>query len=96
VGSQAGYVYQGPDGLAAFAGSYYSEELDSTYQVTLDGGNLILRRGSQRQRFPLRAGPKDEFRVPGSVIRFQRGPNGAVVGLVVDADRTRGLLFEKR
>jgi hypothetical protein len=30
------------------------------------------------------------------VIRFRRGADGAVVGLVVDADRIRGLKFERR
>jgi hypothetical protein len=39
---------------------------------------------------------KDEFDLPGSIIRFRRGPDGAVTALVVDADRTRGLVFEKR
>jgi CubicO group peptidase (beta-lactamase class C family) len=93
--SGLGYLYEGGE-LAAFAGSYYSEELESVYQVSVDGAALKLRRGSRRQVFTLQPGPKDEFRIPGSVIRFRRGSDGAVIGLVVDADRTRGLLFDKR
>jgi CubicO group peptidase (beta-lactamase class C family) len=89
------YLYEGGE-LAAFAGSFYSDELDSTYQVSVDGAGLTLRRGNRRQIFTLQPGPKDEFRLPGSVIRFRRGADGAVVGLVVDADRIRGLTFERR
>jgi CubicO group peptidase (beta-lactamase class C family) len=85
-----------PGDLAAFAGEYYSGELESSDRVAEDRGNLRLRRGVQRAVFTLQPGPKDEFRLPGSVIRFRRGPDGAVSGLVVDADRTRGLAFEKR
>jgi CubicO group peptidase (beta-lactamase class C family) len=95
VPSGLGYLYEGGE-LAAFAGSYYSEELESVYQVSVDGTALKLRRGSPRQVFTLQPGPKDEFRIPGSVIRFRRGPDGTVIGLVVDADRIRGLTFEKR
>ena len=95
VGSVLGYLYEGSE-LSAFTGSYYSDELESLYQVSLDGSALKLRRGSRRQVFTLQPGPKDEFRIPGSVIRFRRGPDGAIAGLVVDADRTRGLAFVRR
>ena len=90
-----GYLYEGRE-AEAFVGSYYSDELESTYRVAIDGGQLKLRRGVQRQVFTLQAGPKDEFRIPGSVIRFRRSPDGTVTGLVVDANRTRGLVFERR
>ena len=89
------YAYS-PGELQAFAGEYYSEELESVYRFSVDGTNLKVRRGVRRQEFTLQAGPNDEFRIPGSVIRFRRGPDGVVTGLVVDADRTRGLTFEKR
>ena len=95
VGPGLGYLYEG-DGLKAFAGDYYSEELESVYRVSVDGAILKLRRGAQRQAFTLVPRRKDEFDLPGSIIRFRRGPTGAVTGLVVDADRTRGLVFEKR
>jgi CubicO group peptidase (beta-lactamase class C family) len=85
----------GPAELQAFAGEYYSEELESLYRISVDGTNLKLRRGFRRQLFTLLPGRKDEFDLPGSIIRFRRAPDGVVTGLVVDADRTRGLLFEK-
>lgn len=95
VGPGLGYLYEG-DELKAFAGDYFSEELESVYRVSVDGTNLKLRRGVRRQVFTLVSRRKDEFDLPGSIIRFRRGPDGAVTGLVVDADRTRGLAFEKR
>jgi len=84
-----------PAELQSFAGEYFSDELESLYRITVDGTNLKLRRGVRRQLFTLVAGRKDEFDLPGSVIRFTRGPEGAVTGLVVDADRIRGLLFDR-
>jgi CubicO group peptidase (beta-lactamase class C family) len=90
-----GYLYEG-DELKAFAGEYYSDELESTYRVTADSGQLKLRRGAQRHAFTLVPRRKDEFDLPGSIIRFRRGPDDAVIGLVVDADRTRGLAFDRR
>jgi hypothetical protein len=95
VGPGLGYLYEG-DESKAFAGDYYSEELESVYRVSVDGAILKLRRGAQRQAFTLVPRRKDEFDLPGSIIRFRRGPDGAVSALVVDADRTRGLVFEKR
>jgi hypothetical protein len=84
-----------PGDLAAFAGRYDSGELE-TYRLSLDGERLTLRRGVQRQLLTLQAGPKDEFSVPDSTLRFRRDTNGAVTGLVVDAGRTRGVVFEKK
>ena len=95
VPSGLAYLYEG-DELKAFPGEYYSDELESTYRVALHGGQLKLRRGAQRQALTLVPRRKDEFDLPGSVIRFRRGPDGSVIGLVVDADRTRGLAFERR
>ena len=86
----------GPGELQAFAGEYYSEELESIYRVSVDSASLRLRRGVQRRTFTLVPQRRDEFDLPGSVIRFRRGPDGSVIGLVVDSDRTRGLAFQKR
>jgi len=86
----------GPFELQAFAGDYYSDELESTYRVRVDGSGLRLRRGERRQDFALLPGTTDVFSIPGSTIRFRRGPDGTVAGLVVDAGRTRGLVFDKR
>lgn len=79
---------------AGFAGAYYSDELESTYRVTVeDGGSLWLTRGVQRTRIPLQAGARDEFRAAGSILRFERDGSGRVIGLAVDAGRIRGVKF---
>jgi hypothetical protein len=95
VGVIGGYLYEGNE-LAAFAGDYYSEELESTYRFVVDGDKLKLRRGVRPQWLALSNLQPGQFLVQGSTIRFRRGPDGVVTGLVVDADRTRGLVFEKR
>ena len=89
------YVYE-RDELAAFAGDYYSDELESTYRVTIDAGQVRLRRGVRREVLALRAGPKDEFRIPGCTLRFVRSADGSIAGLTVDAPPIRGIGFAKR
>ena len=79
---------------AAFAGAYYSDELETTYRVTVEGAeSLWLRRGVQAKRLPLEAGARDEFRGAGSTLRFERDANGGVTGLTVEAGRIRGVKF---
>jgi hypothetical protein len=95
VSSVLGYVYQGHE-MAAFAGEYYSEELESTYRFIVDGDRLKLRRGVRSQWLTLLNGQPDQFLVQESWIRFRRGADGAVTGFVVDAGRTRGLVFVRR
>lgn len=90
-----GHTYT-PGELAAFAGRYDSDELETTYRLSLSGESLTLRRGVQRQVLTLQAGPKDEFSVSGSTLRFRRDTSGAVTGLIVDAGRTRGVVFVKQ
>jgi len=84
-----------PEDLAAFAGEYYSDELDSSYRVLVDGSRLTLRRGTARGVFALEPQRHDEFTAAGSVVRFTRGADGSVAGLVVDADPIRGLAFSR-
>jgi CubicO group peptidase (beta-lactamase class C family) len=95
VGPGVAHLYEANE-LAAFAGQFYSDELESAYRVAIDGGQLALRRGVAREVFVLQPGPTDEFRIPGSTIRFRRGADGAVTGLFLDADPIRGIEFAKR
>ncbi|MCX6538222.1 MAG: serine hydrolase [Acidobacteria bacterium] len=82
---------------AGFAGAYYSDELETMYRVSVEGGEFLwLTRGVQRTRVPLQAGARDEFRGAGSTLRFERDAGGRVAGLTVDAGRIRGVLFAKQ
>jgi len=85
-----------PDELAAFAGTYESTELETTYRVTRDGDALRLTRGVQRAQLALRPSePRDEFSVSGATLRFSRDAGGRVSGITVDAGRIRGVVFTR-
>jgi hypothetical protein len=85
--------------LADFTGTYVSEELDTDYEVVLEGDTLVAhhRRHGSIHLFPAWG---DDFR--GSVwfigsLEFQRGADGAVTGFLVNGgERVRNLWFVKR
>lgn len=83
--------------LADYAGNYYSEEIDSTYKVTVIDGKLILARKKFRNSTldPLF---KDAF-ATGSIlgtIRFTRDRQNRVNGFTVFAGRVRHFAFVKQ
>lgn len=80
--------------LSRYAGIYDSDEIDATYTVALEGGELVLHR---RRAEPATLVPTyaDAFAADGLLFTFQRR-GGSVVGMTVDAGRTRGLEFARR
>ncbi len=86
--------------LVEYAGSYYSKELDTTYEILLENDKLLVRRhNSPDQVLELRA--EDAFRVPGAFGgtaegEFQRGPGGRLTGFVLNVGRAQGIKFERR
>jgi CubicO group peptidase (beta-lactamase class C family) len=82
-----------PDELAAYAGRYFSEELQATYTLAVQDGALALhRRGVDPT--PLRPLVRDEFSA-GPTLRFVRDGSGAVTGFMLDAGRVRNLRFAR-
>jgi CubicO group peptidase (beta-lactamase class C family) len=80
--------------LAAYAGSYYSAELDVTYRLYADGDELWL---SLRNTPPRRFRKLDDgLRAGGWALRFERAPGGAIEGFTVDAGRVTDIRFERR
>jgi CubicO group peptidase (beta-lactamase class C family) len=80
--------------LAAYAGSYFSDELQATYTFVVEGDALVLhRRGAEPQR--LQPSIRDEFTGGGLVFRFQRDGAGRSAGLLIDAGRIRDLGFAR-
>jgi hypothetical protein len=80
--------------LAAYAGSYYSDELQSTFSIVFSEGALELhRRGAAPQ--PLRPLARDEFAVGPMTLRFARGADGAPASYLLDMGRIRNLHFER-
>jgi hypothetical protein len=85
------------DELAAFAGRYFSEEIETFYTVTASDSGLVLY---QRRLGELKLTPtkKDHFGAsfPIAELAFTRDTAGVIVGLTVSNARTRGVRFEKQ
>jgi CubicO group peptidase (beta-lactamase class C family) len=83
--------------LRAYTGRYYSEEIDSAYDVELRDQSL----GIVRPRYPFTKlvptpGDRDSFTMsvfsvalPQTTVRFGRDPHGQVAGFLMDADDGR-------
>lgn len=89
-------VTPSPEQLAEYAGSYYSEELGTSYEIVVQDGQLFARH-RRYDDVALTPGPQDEF--SGELwflraIRFTRGADDRVTGLLVTNGRVRNLRFE--
>jgi len=77
-------------------GDYYSSELDVTYHVALRHDDLVLSARHRPAEPLVPAGP-DGFRAGDLTLHFERSnPEGAVAAFVLDAERVRGIRFERR
>ena len=82
--------------LAAFAGTFYSEELDMTFKLTVEDGRLVLRTRRQHEPVPLEPVFADAFRFPGGgpLLRFTRSGKD-VTGFSTGNARARNLGFTR-
>jgi len=80
--------------LAAYAGDYYSEELDVTYRLRVDGDTLRLSLGNWLDA-PLVPSDEDVFRARVLTFRFLRDSAKGASGFLLDAGRVRNLRFER-
>lgn len=80
--------------LAAFAGRYFSEELETFYNVDLLDGSLVVTQ-RRLDDATLTAGAEDEFSGGGLSLSFERDRNGVVIGFYVANGRTRDVRFER-
>jgi CubicO group peptidase (beta-lactamase class C family) len=81
--------------LASYAGTYVSDELDSTFTIALSDARLTLRRDTDAAAIPLGALDASSFRARSFTIRFEK-ENERVSALTVDAGRVRGIRFMKK
>lgn len=81
--------------LADFGGTYYSQEIDTTYTLYVEDGLLKLRHRPAVRTTLVPVYP-EAFQARGNILRFTRDPAGAVDGFLVFADRVRRLRFVKR
>lgn len=80
--------------LAAFAGTYHSADAETTYRISVEDGALVVwqRPGVTRTLEPIY---RDAFRMGGSIVRFRRGPSGAVDALSLSLGRVYDMRFAR-
>lgn len=82
--------------MADYVGTYVSTELDTTFQVTVKDGKLLIAAGYAPPREPKRFAP-DQFFFDGvNRVTFKRDGRGKVTGLQFNAERIRSLDAPKR
>ncbi len=93
--------------LQAYTGDYWSEELGVAYRLGVADGKLKVLKVMDAAGFPrlngsrqdgLRATGMDEFEAVGTpaTIHFKRDDRGGVKRFILDAGRTRGMIFVRR
>jgi len=82
--------------LLEFTGAYYSDEIDATYKISLQGDKLVLQRKNVDGETPLLAQFADAFSAAGTgSIRFTRNGQNRVTGFLLSTGRVRRLRFDK-
>jgi CubicO group peptidase (beta-lactamase class C family) len=82
--------------LAEFTGAYYSSEIDATYNITLQGDKLVVRRKNVDGETPMLVQYADAFSAVGTgIIRFTRNRQNRVTGFLLNTGRVRKLRFNK-
>ena len=81
--------------IDAFAGDYYSEELDVVYRfsVAADGGCIVYEFGSRQGS--VRPIGNDTFWRNNRQFRFERAADGTITGFQLDAGRVKNLSFTR-
>ncbi len=80
--------------LAEFAGSYYAEELDTTYRFIVEDSKLTLINRNDEKR-AVTPTFRDAF-TGGAQLEFSRDAQSRVDGFVVHAGRIRNVKFVRR
>ena len=82
--------------LAEYVGSFYSEELDTTYNLVVENGGLFAIDRNETKR-PLTPRTRELFTlIQGAQFEFTRDAAGKVTGFGVNAGRIRGVRFVRK
>jgi CubicO group peptidase (beta-lactamase class C family) len=81
--------------LTPLAGRYYSEELDATYDVRVNGQTVTVHR-PRGEVDTLRVAGAQTFRAGGMTYHFRPDVNGSTPGFALDLGRVRGVEFVRR
>jgi len=93
--------FDSPQQLSEYAGTYYSDEFDADYIISLKGNNLSLQI-SENLKPALTAAYADVFTTAGGQINlsFTRDDKGKIAGFVfnsaVDEREVKGVAFKRR
>ncbi|HJU42522.1 MAG TPA: DUF3471 domain-containing protein, partial [Vicinamibacterales bacterium] len=80
--------------LAAYAGSYTSDEVEATFTIALDGDTLVLKRRPD-STFRLRATADDTFDAGFASVKFIRNATGQITELSVRGSRVFDIRFRR-
>ncbi len=83
-----------PEELEAFAGRYFSEEVETFFTLAVEDDALVVRQ-RRLDEFRLRPGEADRFTGGGFTFAFERDRNRRVIGFYVANGRTRNVRFER-
>ena len=86
-----------PEQLEAYAGRYFSRELEVFYDLRIVDGELTAHR-IRMEPFALEHVSGDDFSGPSffASVSFRRAGNGAITGFTVANGRTKGVVFERQ
>ncbi|HEU4434031.1 MAG TPA: serine hydrolase domain-containing protein [Pyrinomonadaceae bacterium] len=83
-----------PPQLKEFSGTFYSDDIEATYTITLKDDKLVLQRKNVDGETPLLGQFADAFSAAGTGgIRFTRDVQNHVNGLLLTTGRVRNLRF---
>ncbi|MCY3704463.1 MAG: serine hydrolase [Gammaproteobacteria bacterium] len=81
-----------PEALADFEGRYFSEEIETFFEIVLADGELVMKQ-RRLDDATLEPGQPDTFSGGGFTFRFERDRNGQVIGFYLSNGRTRDVRF---
>ena len=80
--------------LSGYAGRYFSEEIETFYDVIVEDEKLVLKQRRMDDK-TLTPGAVDMFTAGGTEVTFERDSENRVIGLSVSNGRTRGVKFHR-
>ena len=81
--------------LNDYVGSYYSKELDVTYDFDLENGVLKAGIKEKKSLMDCTISEIDQFTIEFGLVRFQR-KNGLISSFELDSGRVKNLKFNKK
>ncbi len=83
--------------LKLYEGRYFSEEINTIYDVVMEDSSLSMKTFLIEDNMPLQATTKDTFSsgFPISEVKFIRDEDGNIKGFEASNGRTRGVYFER-